>query len=125
MNYQKDVTDFMIAGNHLVAKTPKITEENLEQAKLYMNLVEEEFKELSEGFVQRNVIEIADGGADLVWVVQGLFTTLGIDFDRVWDEVRKSNMSKVSSTGKIEKRPDGKIMKPTTYFKPDIAKALR
>ena len=125
MNYQKDVTDFMFAGDHLVGKIPEITKENLEQAKLYMNLVEEEFKELSEGFVQRNVIDIADGGADLVWVVQGLFTTLGIDFDRVWEEVRKSNMSKVSSTGKIEKRPDGKIMKPATYFKPNIAKALR
>jgi predicted HAD superfamily Cof-like phosphohydrolase len=125
MNYQEDVAEFMVAGGQLVGKSPEITQENLEQAKLYMNLIEEEFKELGTGFVQRNVIEIADGGADLVWVVQGLFTTLGIDFDRVWDEVRKSNMSKVSSTGKIEKRPDGKIMKPATYFKPDIAKALR
>jgi len=67
----------------------------------------------------------ADGGADLVWVVKGLFTTLGIDFDKVWEEVRASNMSKVSEGGKIKKRADGKILKPDTYFKPDIDRVLK
>jgi predicted HAD superfamily Cof-like phosphohydrolase len=51
--------------------------------------------------------------------------TLGIDFDKVWEEVKASNMSKVSDSGKIIKREDGKVLKPDTYFKPDIEKVLR
>jgi predicted HAD superfamily Cof-like phosphohydrolase len=48
---------------------------------------------------------------------------LDIDFDRVWEEVRASNMSKFVD-GKAIKNKDGKIMKPDSYFRPDIAKVL-
>jgi hypothetical protein len=128
MNYQKDVTEFMVAADQFVGETPhfpELTEDNFKQASLYIDLIDEEMQELAMAFILRNIGGVADGGADLVWVIQGLFVTLGIDFDKVWEEVKTSNMSKVSDNGKIIKREDGKVLKPDTYFKPDIEKVLR
>ena len=125
MNNQKDVTEFMAAADQYIGETPHFNEKNEQQARLYIDLIDEEFRELCDGFLRRHIGDIADGGADLVWVVQGLFTTLGIDFNKVWEEVRASNMSKVSDNGKIKKREDGKILKPESYFKPDIEKVLK
>jgi hypothetical protein len=125
MNNQKDVTEFMAAADQYIGETPHFNEKNEQQARLYIDLIDEEFQELCDGFIRRHIGDIADGGADLVWVVQGLFTTLGIDFNKVWEEVRASNMSKVSEGGKIKKRADGKILKPESYFKPDIEKVLK
>lgn len=124
-NYQNDVEQFMAAADQYIGATPHLDQNNEAQAKLYIDLIDEEFRELCDGFIRRHIGDIADGGADLVWVVKGLFTTLGIDFDKVWEEVRASNMSKVSEGGKIKKRADGKILKPDTYFKPNIEKVLK
>jgi predicted HAD superfamily Cof-like phosphohydrolase len=49
--------------------------------------------------------------------------SVGIDFDKIWTEVKSSNMSKFVD-GKFIKNDVGKIMKPETYFKPNIKKAL-
>jgi hypothetical protein len=124
-NYQNDVEQFMAAADQYIGATPHLNENNEAQAKLYIDLIDEEFRELCDGFLRRHIGDVADGGADLVWVVKGLFATLGINFDAVWEEVRASNMSKVSESGKIKKRADGKILKPDTYFKPDIEKVLK
>lgn len=125
MDNQKDVTEFMAAADQYVGTTPHLNDKNEQQARLYIDLIDEEFRELCDGFLRRHIGDIADGGADLVWVIQGLFTTLGIDFNKVWEEVRASNMSKVSDNGKIKKRQDGKILKPESYFKPDIDRVLK
>ena len=125
MSYQNDVEQFMSAADQYIGATPHLNENNEAQARLYIDLIDEEFRELCDGFLRRHIGDIADGGADLVWVVQGLFTTLGIDFNKVWEEVRASNMSKVAEGGKIKKRADGKILKPDTYFKPDIDRVLK
>lgn len=125
MNYQNDVEKFMAAADQYIGEVPHLDDNNYAQAKLYIDLIDEEFRELCEGFLNRHLGDIADGGADLVWVVKGLFATLGIDFDQVWEEVRASNMSKVSENGKILKREDGKVLKPDTYFKPNIEQVLK
>ena len=125
MNYQNDVEQFMAAADQYIGAVPHLNENNEAQARLYIDLIDEEFRELCDGFLRRHIGDIADGGADLVWVVQGLFTTLGINFDQVWNEVRASNMSKVSDNGKIKKREDGKILKPESYFKPNIERVLK
>ena len=125
MNYQEDVTEFMSAADQYVGVKPHLNDDNMAQASLYINLIDEEYRELCDGFLRRHIGDIADGGADLVWVVQGLFATLGINFEEVWKEVRASNMSKVSDNGKIKKREDGKILKPESYFKPDIERVLK
>ena len=120
MNYQKDVSEFMILGEQKVS--PVLNLKN-DQTQLYMNLIEEEFNETLNAFIEDDLVEVADGLADMVWVIMGMCNSAGIDFDKVWKEVKSSNMSKFVD-GKFIKNDAGKIMKPETYFKPDIKKAL-
>ena len=115
---------FMEAAGQMVQTTPGFTEENNDQAFLYKELVREEFSELDDAFQEKDIIGVADACADLVWVIQGLAHTLGINFDAVWHQISQSNMSKVPADGKILRRADGKILKPDTYFPPNIPKAL-
>jgi predicted HAD superfamily Cof-like phosphohydrolase len=120
MNYQKDVSDFMILGEQKISSDLNLKNE---QAQLYMNLIKEEFEETTKAFYDKDLVEVADGLADMVWVIMGMCNSIGIDFDKVWKEVKSSNMSKFVD-GKFIKNEAGKIMKPETYFKPNIKKAL-
>ena len=120
MNYQKDVSNFMILGEQKIASNLNLKNE---QTQLYMNLIKEEFEETAKAFDEEDLVEVADGLADMVWVIMGMCNSLGIDFDKIWTEVKSSNMSKLVD-GKFIKNDAGKIMKPETYFKPNIKKAL-
>ena len=120
MNYQKDVSEFMILGEQKVS--PVLNLKN-DQTQLYMNLIEEEFNETLNAFIEDDLVEVADGLADMVWVIMGMCNSAGIDFDKIWKEVKSSNMSKFVD-GKFIKNDAGKIMKPKTYFTPDIKKSL-
>ena len=120
MSYQKDVEDFMTAGDQPIKKELSLKGE---QQNLYMNLITEEYRETIEAFDNDDLIEVADGLADMVWVIMGMCSSCGIDFNKVWEEVRASNMSKFVD-GRAIKNEAGKIMKPETYFKPDIKKVL-
>ena len=95
------------------------------QANLYMALVMEEYKELILAFGNRDMVEIADACADLKWVIEGLEHTLKIPQQEVWDEVSRSNLAKISETGKVLKREDGKVLKPEGWTPPDIKSILK
>lgn len=125
LDIQNDVNLFMQAAEQRVTTTPKAkTFDNKDpQTELYMKLVQEEFDETLDAFTKGDIIELADGIADTVWVLMGLASSAGIPFDAVWDEVKASNMSKVVD-GKLLKREDGKVMKPDGYFKPDLNAVL-
>ena len=120
MSYQKDVEDFMSAGDQPINKELSLQGD---QQKLYMNLITEEYKETLEAFENNDLVEVADGLADMVWVIMGMCSSCGREFNKVWEEVRSSNMSKFVD-GKAVKNDAGKIMKPDTYFKPDLKKIL-
>ena len=120
MSYQTDVEKFMLAGNQ---PTTNKLDLKSDQSQLYMNLITEEYKETLTAFEDNDMVEVADGLADMVWVIMGMCNSCGIDFDTVWKEVRSSNMSKFVD-GKAIKNEHGKIMKPDTYFKPNIKRAL-
>ena len=124
MGIQKDVEVFMEAADQCVSVTPQKVFDNKDpQIELYMRLVQEEFDETLDAFAHGDTVELADGIADMVWVLMGLASSVGIPFDQVWDEVKASNMSKVVD-GKLMKREDGKVMKPEGYFRPDINAVL-
>mgnify|MGYP005686700089 FL=1 len=120
MTYQEDVENFMTAGDQPIQENLTL---NGAQPELYMNLITEEYKETLEAFQEQDMIEVADGLADMVWVIMGMCSSCGIDFEKVWNEVKASNMSKFID-GKAIKNEAGKIMKPESYFHPDIKKAL-
>jgi predicted HAD superfamily Cof-like phosphohydrolase len=123
MNSYYDVKIFMLAGEQKVYNNPELSNERQDQAELYLRLITEEYNELKEAFENNDLIEIADACADLKWVIEGLEHSLGIPQQSVWDEVSRSNMSKMVD-GKLIKRADGKVLKPETFVQPDIKKAL-
>lgn len=95
------------------------------QAELYMDLIMEEFRELVIAYGNRDRVEIADACADLKWVVEGLEHTLNIPQQEVWNEVARSNLAKISPSGKVEKREDGKVLKPEGWTPPDIKSIIK
>jgi predicted HAD superfamily Cof-like phosphohydrolase len=94
------------------------------QSSLYYKLIVEEFWELKKAFEEKDLVEIADACADLKWVIEGLEHTLELPQQDIWNEVARSNLSKISSTGKVLKRADGKVLKPEGWSPPDIKKIL-
>lgn len=124
MNTRLDVAVFMGSGNQNVeTRNAGFYPARIPQADLYMDLVTEEFNELTQAVIKKDIVETADACADLIWVVEGLMYSLGIDPQTVWDEVARSNMSKIVE-GKLVKREDGKVLKPDTFRPPNIQRAL-
>jgi predicted HAD superfamily Cof-like phosphohydrolase len=124
MKEQNDVAIFMEACGQDVRRNAASYEHSVvPQVELYVNLIREEFEELLEGHENKDVVEVADACGDLIWVILGLTNSLGIPMHAVWNEVMASNMSKTVE-GKVIKRADGKILKPDTYFPPNIHRAL-
>lgn len=72
-----------------------------------------------------NQVEMLDALCDLLYVVHGAFAAMGIDPDEYFNEVHRSNMTKLGSDGKPLRRHDGKIMKPENWSPPDLANILR
>jgi predicted HAD superfamily Cof-like phosphohydrolase len=123
MNSNDDVKKFMLAGDQRVYGTPGVPDDRVAQGTLYMKLISEEFTELALAWTEEDIVEIADACADLKWVIEGLEHSLGIPQQAVWDEVARSNMSKLVD-GKLIKREDGKVLKPDTFVPPDIKSIL-
>ena len=84
MTYQEDVENFMTAGDQPIQENLTL---NGAQPELYMNLITEEYKETLEAFQEQDMIEVADGLADMVWVIMGMCSSCGIDFEKVWKDI--------------------------------------
>lgn len=89
-------------------------------------LIQEENDEYLEACKNGDLIEIADALGDQLYIVFGTILKHGLQhkIEEVFDEIHRSNMSKLDETGQPIFREDGKIMKSTLYFKPDIKKVL-
>jgi len=114
MDSRNDVERFLQACDQ--------TETGIEskQAHLYLRLIREEFDELLDAYINKDIVEMADACADLKWVIEGLEHTLQIPQQKVWDEVARSNLEKISPNGKVLKRNDGKVLKPDNWTPPNI-----
>ncbi len=91
---------------------------------LRINLIAEELDELKEALAQGDVVEVLDALTDLQYVLDGAYLSFGLHAmkHKAFDEVHRSNMSKLGADGKPIRRPeDGKVLKGPDYFKPDIA----
>ncbi len=92
--------------------------------KLRYGLIEEELSELNEAIKDQNITEVADALTDILYVTYGAGHAFGIDLDKCFDEVQNSNMSKLDDAGKPIYNEDGKVMKGSNYFKPNLKKFL-
>ena len=90
--------------------------------KLRYNLIKEELNEFEQAIKDKNLVEIADSLTDILYVTYGAGHAFGIDLDKCFDEVQKSNMSKLGPNGKPIYNEHGKVMKGPKYFKPDLKK---
>jgi len=92
---------------------------------LRIKLIEEELSELKNAMNEKNITEVADALTDILYVTYGAGHAFGIDLDKCFDEVQKSNMSKLDDTGKPIYNDLGKVMKGPNYFKPNLSKFLK
>lgn len=121
---QTDVAIFMEACGQQVLRS-QTTFQQSPETDLYVKLIKEEMQELVDGYEARDLVEVADGAGDLIWVILGLCNAMGFNIVPVWNEICESNMSKIPTGGKVIRREgDGKILKPDSYFPPNIPKAL-
>jgi len=116
------VGDFMESMEQDVLIRPSFPEDSVQ--KLRLDLIEEELDELQYGIDNQDMIEIADALTDLLYVVYGAGHAFGIDLDDCFKEVHQSNLSKLGPDFRPIKREDGKVLKPDTYFPPDLKTVL-
>ena len=91
---------------------------------LRFNLMKEENEEYIEAARNNDIIEIADALGDMLYILCGTIIEHGMCdiIEDVFDEIQKSNMSKLGADGKPIYREDGKVMKGPNYFKPNFSK---
>ncbi len=83
-------------------------------------LIEEELAELRNAGEARDLVEVADALADLLYAVYGTAVAYGIDLQPVFDEIHAANLSKEGG-----RRPDGKVLKGPDYRPPQVAPIIR
>ena len=120
-NFEK-VGDFMEAFGQDVLYEPTIPDFNL--SALRLDLITEEVQELQDALANRNMLEIADALTDILYVVYGAGHAFGIDLDDCFNEVHRSNMTKLGPDGRPIYREDGKVLKGENYEPPNLGQFL-
>jgi len=106
----------------------EIPEGNLTESEylLRYKLMQEENDEYLEACKKGDIVEIADALGDKLYILFGTILKHGLQhkIEDIFDEIQRSNMSKLDDNGQPIFREDGKILKSNNYFKPDIKKIL-
>ena len=97
---------------------------NSPRGELAVSMVEEEVAELRAAYNDKNIVEIADALADVVYTAIGCAEDFGIDLNAVLEEVHASNLRKIWGDGKVHYHPNGKVAKPTGWTPPNIKGVL-
>ena len=95
--------------------------------KLRFELMKEENEEYLEAVQNNDLVEIADALGDMLYILCGTILEHGLQhkIEAVFDEIQRSNMSKLGEDGKPIYREDGKVMKGPNYFKPNFEAILK
>ena len=112
---------FGISNNH--APTTDISAGDIE---LRHRLMQEENDEYLEAAKNNDLVEVADALGDQLYILCGTILKHGMQHKiaEVFEEIQRSNMSKLDKDGNAIYREDGKILKSELYFKPNIAEIL-
>ena len=99
----------------------------IDKNNLRFNLMKEENEEYLEAANNNDMVEVADALGDMLYILCGTIIAHGFQdkIEEIYDEIQRSNMSKLGSDGKPIYRKDGKVLKGPNYFKPDIEKVLK
>jgi predicted HAD superfamily Cof-like phosphohydrolase len=93
---------------------------------LRYHLMKEENEEYLEAVQNNDLIEIADALGDMMYILCGTIIEHGLQYkiEAIFEEIQRSNMSKLDDSGNPIYREDGKVMKGPNYFKPDFSAIL-
>ncbi len=94
--------------------------------KLRFELMKEENEEYYEAAQNNDLVEVADALGDMLYILCGTIIEHGMQhkIEEVFNEIQRSNMSKLDENGKPIYREDGKVLKGPNYFKPNIKEIL-
>ena len=120
-NFEK-VGLFMSTFGQEIKRKSELSSDKINSLRL--SLIQEELDELTKAIKEKDILEVADALTDILYVTYGAGHAFGIDLDKCFDEVQKSNMSKLDKSGKPIYNDKGKVMKGPNYFKPDLSKFL-
>ena len=118
-----DVRTFMETFGQIVVTKPQFPDNKTMQ--LRYDLIKEELDELKQAMKDKNLKEIADALTDILYVTYGAGHAFGIDLDKCFDEVQRSNMSKLGENGKPIYNDQGKVLKGPNYFEPNLGKFIK
>ena len=118
-----NVKKFMTKFGQEVKNKAQFPSEKITQ--LRVSLIEEELSELKEAINNNDLKEAVDALTDILYVTYGAGHAFGVNLDECFDEVQRSNMSKLGEDGKPIYNQAGKVMKGPSYFAPDLNKFLR
>ena len=121
-NFEK-VGVFMKTFNQDIKDTSRLSTDKINS--LRISLINEELEELKQAISEKNLTEVADALTDILYVTYGAGHAFGINLDNCFEEVQKSNMSKLGKDGKPIYNEFGKVMKGPDYFKPDLSKFIK
>ena len=121
-NFEK-VGLFMKTFGQEVKTTPGLSSEKINN--LRISLINEELEEFKEALKNNDLKEAVDALTDILYVTYGAGHAFGINLDKCFDEVQRSNMSKLDKDGKPIYNDKGKVMKGPNYFKPDLSKFIK
>lgn len=112
----RDQEKFMRACDQTVGEL------NEAQYKLYLDLMEEEWKELQVALENGDRVEQLDALLDFIVVTTGAIHSAGFDGEGGWKEVMSTNFAKIDrETGNVRKREDGKVLKPVGWVPPELS----
>jgi len=120
-NFEK-VGLFMSTFGQDIKKKASLSSDKIND--LRINLIEEELNEFKEAISKKDLKEVADALTDILYVTYGAGHAFGINLDDCFEEVQRSNMSKLGDDGNPIYNEHGKVMKGPKYFKPDLKKFL-
>lgn len=101
-------------------------ERNVDNVDLYKDLIIEEFSEFVEAHVEQDEVEQLDACMDMIWVILGYCYMKGYNVEGAWQEVARSNLAKINPvTGKVNKREDGKVLKPEGWTPPQLQQFIK
>lgn len=119
------VHQFHTAFKLNIQNTPTVTISE-ERKQLRFELMKEENEEYLEAAKNNDLVEVADALGDMLYILCGTIIEHGMQdkIEEVFNEIQRSNMSKLGEDGKPIYREDGKVLKGPHYFKPNIKEIL-
>ena len=120
-NFEK-VKQFMSTFGQEVKDRAEFPDDKI--VNLRIKLIEEELQELKDAIKNKDIVEVADALTDILVVTYGGAAAWGLEIDKCFSEVHRSNMSKLSADGKPIYNDYGKVMKGPNYSPPDLKKFI-